>query len=84
MQVADLSNGEPPGGCGSTTSLFTFAQELAISRVGVDHPRARGVEPVGQEENPLLVGQMLGGLEPDIQMAVARPAVGEGFELHEQ
>ena len=84
LQVADVADGELPGGDGGAAAVFALAEQLAVSRVGVDHAPPRCVEAVGDQEGALFVGQLLGRLEADLEMPVPGAAVRERFELHEE
>ena len=84
LQVADIRHRELAGGRGGRASLLTLAKEFPVPRVGVDHPPAGCVEAVADQERALFVGQVLGGPEADLEMPIARPAIRERLELHEQ
>ncbi len=58
-------------------------QELEIPWIGLDHPSARRMEKLGEDDLALVLCQLAGGLQAQLEMPVACAFFGEGLELNE-
>ena len=69
---------------GVSPARVALPQQLGIARIAIDHPPARRVKKFRQRGCALRFGQLVRRLQAELEVPVARPSFGEGFELHEQ
>ncbi len=80
---AEAGRGAPPLG-DRREAVPAPGQELAVSRVGVDHVLPLGVKEVLEHEADVLFIQIRRRLQTQLETAIAGPVLGERFQLHQE
>ena len=84
LQVAEVALRQRLDRRAVAAGLLAAAQQLGVAGVRLDHPAARRVEEVGEDEPLVLVGQLDGRLQAKRQGTVVRLVGRKRLELHEQ
>ena len=59
-------------------------EQFGVARKRIDHARPMRVEELLDTEHAFLVGEPIGRLEPDLEMAIAGIIARKRLDLHEQ